>query len=270
MRLPVRIDREGTWTQDINLHRPDEIPEGFCGVPGGPFESGGPWAGGGKMEPGTTEDLFVARFPTTCADYLAFLNDLCARGDSEKARRSQPRDGDKRWWIEEGGRFRLPVRVEDPKMEWDPRWPVFSINWSDAVAFCDWKSRNAGRIFRLMHEEEYEKATRGVDGRVYSYGDEYDGSYAHTNNSLPGRISPAPVDSFPADESPYGIRGLSGGIESWCANAPEVRYQDWRCFRGGAWSNTSGNARAAVRHAIPLANLYWHLGVRLALAPRTS
>ncbi|KAF0245717.1 MAG: hypothetical protein FD180_1381 [Planctomycetota bacterium] len=267
VRLPVRIDRDGAWTQQVNLYRPDEIPSGFCQVPGGPFVFGGPWAGGVEAEMNTTEDFFVARFATTCAEYLEFLNDLSVQGHADEARKRQPREGDKKWWIEEGGRFRLPTAAEDPKMAWDPRWPVFSINWFDAVAYCAWKSNGDGRIYGLMHEEEYEKAARGVDGRVFSFGDEYDGSYSHTNNSIPEKISPMPVESFPADESPCGIRGLSGGVETWCSNAAEVPFRDWRCLRGGAWSYTSYDSRAGTRRGDQPTNVLSIIGLRLAIRP---
>ena len=266
--LPVRIDRGGVWTQDINLFRADEIPEGFCHVTGGPFVFGGKWAGGDEAERKTTEDVFIARFATTCAEYLEFLNALWADGNPDVARRRQPREGIQNWWIEEGGRFRLPTASEDPKMSWDPRWPVFSITWFDAVAYCAWRSKREGRTYRLMHEEEYEKAARGVDGRIYPYGDDFDGIYSHTSTAIPEKLSPMPVDSFPADESPFGVRGLSGGVEAWCFGTLEVPYREWRCLRGGAWSSTSARARPGARRGGLPTYLNMHNGFRLAAAPK--
>ncbi|MCE9581572.1 MAG: protein kinase, partial [Planctomycetes bacterium] len=209
VRLPVLIERSATWEQDVNLYRPEEIPAGFCVVPGGPFTFGG-----------------------------------------TEARKRQPRHSDRKWWIEQDGRFALPPTGSDPSMEWDPRWPVMSIDWFDAKAYCSWKSKLSGVRHELMHEQEYEKACRGVDGRMFSYGDIYEGPYSHTSVSLPGKMTPLPVGSFPVDESPYGIRDLSGGMETWCSNAPEAPFRTWRCQRGGAWGSTSTNARSAYRHGI--------------------
>ncbi|NUN49035.1 MAG: SUMF1/EgtB/PvdO family nonheme iron enzyme [Candidatus Brocadiae bacterium] len=267
VRLPVPMVRSTLWSQEVNLYQPREIPEGFCFVPAGPFTFGGGWAGGDPVARRTTEDLFVSRFPVTCAEYLEYLNDLCATGNVEEARKRQPRHADRRWWIERDGRFELPAPGSDPELAWDPRWPVMSITWFDAKEFGCWMSRRTGRRFEMLHEQEYEKTCRGVDGRTHSYGNTYDGTYSHTSVSLEGRMSPLPVGSFPADESPFGVRDLSGGIETWCANAPEVPYRNWRCLRGGAWGSSSPLARAGYRHGTVPTHLFWRYGVRMVVRP---
>ncbi|MFT4625083.1 MAG: sulfatase activating formylglycine-generating enzyme [Myxococcota bacterium] len=118
-----------------------------------------------------------------------------------------------------------------------------------------------------------------MDGRPFPWGWEHDPSWACTAESHGGAPAPHPVTAFPPDESPYGVRGLTGGIRDWCFNAfepagPAVVDQRAvvagpadgsgpRITRGGAWSLPDWVGRICCRgfHApIRLPDL----GMRLA------
>ncbi len=112
-----------------------------------------------------------------------------------------------------------------------------------------------GSAWRLPDELEREKAARGADGRLTPWGNHLDATFACVLESHHGPPAPPDVDTYPADESPYGIRGLAGNVRDWCVNrwsidGPRVedgRLQldpkppeddDCRIIRGGAWGGT--------------------------------
>lgn len=98
----------------------------------------------------------------------------------------------------------------------DSSLPVFT-SWQGANAFCH--SVNG----RLPTEHEWEKAARGVDGRLYPWGDEWDprrGNFYGEHNPFFESEKPyaghsTPVDAFPEGVSPYGIWDMAGNAFDW-------------------------------------------------------
>lgn len=75
---------------------------------------------------------------------------------------------------------------------------------------------------RLPSDLEWELAVRGVDGRVYPWGNQFDDHRANVPG-LPQKGDPSPslkaVDAYPSGVSPYGLIDTVGNAGDWVTNA---------------------------------------------------
>jgi formylglycine-generating enzyme required for sulfatase activity/tRNA A-37 threonylcarbamoyl transferase component Bud32 len=284
-RMHVRLRRDEAWPGRWLRHHEREpirlAPSGALGpedrfVPAGPA-----WVGGDRlaMEALEGRDVwfpgFVARRdPVTYLEYVAFLEDLVARGHTEEALRHAPRQAAglsmegrdlPMVHLRDDGRFELGE--QRPGHRIDPAWPVAMVDWFSASAYAAWLAERTGRPWRLPTELEFEKMARGADGRAFPWGNAAEPAFSvilGSQEGIPGRRR---VDEVPAtDVSPYGVRGCAGNVRTWCANLwraqgpqlldgvaePNVastEEEGLRCARGGAWSTTVLYARVANRFA---------------------
>jgi formylglycine-generating enzyme required for sulfatase activity len=141
--------------------------------------------------------------------------------------------------------------------------PVVYVNWQDAQAYCQWRSKQASAAIRLPTEAEWEKAARGADGRRYPWGDEFDAKKCNSSES--GYRDTTPVGRYsPAGDSPYGLADAAGNVWEWTASLYEPYPYDAgdgredpkadgrRVLRGGSWSSDRRDTRSAYRlHSDP-------------------
>ena len=276
-RYPVFISRGRHWDPGdtvVPLFDDATIGDGCVYVPPGPFVSGGdpdaqdspprsePWVDG----------FFLSVLPVTMAQYGSFL-DALARTDPEEAWSRVPRqesgpDGNAGQYWERpaaGEPYSAPVVDRDGDL-WDQRWAVMGVSWQDAQAYCGWRSQQDGLAWELPTEQWWEKAARGVDGRLFPWGDGFDPTLCRMRESLPDRPRPEPVGTSLPDISPYGVRGLAGGMRDWCGDSTYGGDSSRRPTRGGSWASYARYCHSAYRLGFEPWFVISSVGVRLARA----
>ena len=272
-RYPVLIGREAHWDGEapggggeIALPRAD-VGGDLCFIPPGWFLYGGdPEAALGlPLRRLWTDAYAITRHPVTHREYVVFLEDLQRRGLTEYALGRVPRSSEAGplYLLNGPGQTTFPHRP--PIGPWGLDHPVTHVTWHDATAYADWLSKTTGQRWRLPSEVEWEKAARGTDGRSFPWGETFDPSWACSAGSHADGEHPCSISEFALDESPFGVRGLSGNVRDWClddwsdvappTNRPGLRRADegmtgYAVIRGGSFRGPEIGNRLASRFRI--------------------
>jgi formylglycine-generating enzyme required for sulfatase activity len=186
---------------------PKEPNLGFIFIPAGKFIMGS--NGDNEHEKPKHEielpyDYWLAKYPVTVAQYHAFV-------EASGYKTTHPNSL--------GGVFTRPV---------------VNVTWHDALSYCDWLSKQLSAFSNqlsavdnpfwqgiasgslrvtLPSEAEWEKASRGTDGRAYPWGEKVDPSLANYDETGIGGASV--VGAFPGGVSHYGLLDMSGNVWEW-------------------------------------------------------
>ena len=222
----------------------------------------GPFIYGAEDESNLTlatidQPFWLDRYPVTNAEYCAFLN-ATAKGTAKwlDLLRSRPASGVQEWLDLNDDACRITQRGDayQVKEDWHQH-PVTQVSWFGATAYAEW----AGKI--LPHEQQWEKAARGIDARPYPFG-RWDESRCNTREAGPGQTTPYTAYEGRGD-SPYGCLDMAGNVWEWMENwyGKDEKAKGWR---GGAWYFTHAVARSAYRYRYLPGYRNFYFGFRCA------
>jgi hypothetical protein len=149
-----------------------------------------------------------------------------------------------------------------PRYSFDNDQPVIGINYYEATIFSLWMG------LRLPTEQEWEKAARGTDGRIYPWGDPmgYEKGFANTCDFMACKTNPV-MDLEPG-MSPYGCYDMAGNVWEWCMQKNASKHTTQRIVRGGSWMNYLVHAKCIFRNSFDPSERHLAVGLRCVEAPR--
>ncbi len=200
-----------------------------------------------------------------------------------------------RWWDWEMEKRSSDRHAVKPWL-WDqpgynhPAQPVVGICWYEAQAYVYWINdilHRSGRLSEDWHvmlpsEAQWENAARGVDGRLYPWGNWW--SMDRCNSQESRVLAPSPVMMYPHGASPYGVLDMAGNVWEWCGDWYDPKEYERRqgaevldptgpqtgkarVARGGSWNDGRDNARCAYRNWVVPDLFDDDLGFRVVCAP---
>jgi iron(II)-dependent oxidoreductase len=227
------------------------------------------------------DSFIIDRFPVTNRRFMRFID---AGGYATRE-----------FWSDGGWEWRTSVDDDAPQGwnrsasgDWsqtvfgrirnlDPTEPVIHVSFWEAEAFASFEGG------RLPTEMEWEKAASWSKGatrtRSYPWGDAAI-TRAHANIGQSG-WGPAPVGSYPAGASAYGVEQLLGDVYEWTSSEfeaypgystfpypeySEVFFDDenFRVLRGASWATAPSVARNTFRNWDYRQRRQIFAGIRLA------
>ena len=189
------------------------------------------------------DDYLIDKYPVTNQQYAKFLN---AMGDLDV----HPTP----WCHPDEPREKTHIPQFWYRDEWtQDNYPVVGVDWWDAYAYTKWAAKD------LPTEAEWEKAARGLDERIYPWGNNLPTvelcncnlRYSHTTA----------VDKFKGGRSYYGCYDMAGNVWEWCFDWFDGHYYEisprsnprgpsigrFRVARGGSWINDLYKVRTTIR-----------------------
>jgi sulfatase modifying factor 1 len=225
----------------------------------------------------TVSDFYLAKYELTIAEFKAFVDATGYKTDADKEGSSYVYTND--WKEQKGVNWKYDTRGNlRPSNEYNH--PVVHVSWNDAVAYCEWLSKETGLKYRLPTEAEWEYAAGGgSNGRTQWSGTSNESTlirYANYSGNQDGYANTAPVGSLQANF--LNLYDMTGNVLEWCSDWYGSNYYysspsknptgpasgSYRVQRGGAWHYNPESCRVADRFFVSSSYRSLNAGFRLA------
>ena len=266
-------------------------PANFVLVRGGEFTMGSPEPEFGRSTDETqhqvkVSDFYMDKYAVTVAEFRRFVEATGYRTDAEKNGcsviifRGKIIPGDGKKWRHGVSESRRPLSEQNH--------PVLHVSWNDAVAYCEWLSKQTGKKFRLPMEAEWEYACRAGTTTPFNTGENLttdQANYDGDNNNPKGayRQNTLAVNRF--EPNAWGLYNMHGNVWEWCSDWYSGTYYNdckakgvvenpsgpvtglSRVTRGGSWIDRAEDCRSANRFDFPPVTRGFFMGFRLVFVP---
>jgi formylglycine-generating enzyme required for sulfatase activity len=158
--------------------------------------------------------FYIDRYPVTNAEFKKFLDSTHYHPKDDLNFLRDWKDGS------------YPAGWENKPVTW--------VSQEDARAYASW----AGK--RLPHEWEWQYAAQGTDGRLYPWGNEWDGGAVPVPDKSRAMRGPDPVDAHPKGASPFGVMDMVGNVWQWTEEFVDEHTRGG-ILRGGSYYQPQGS-----------------------------
>lgn len=160
-------------------------------------------------------------------------------------------------------------------------YPISNVNIPEITEFLVWCGK------RLPTEQEWTRAARGDDARVWPWGDKWNTKACQSGLTLPQRA--VEVGAYPGGASPYGVLDMAGNVFEW-VDSPYTAFDGFKplpfgkgrqaltltpefnstinIIKGGGFFSTRQFTRVDTRLSLPPRDSDASLGFRAARSLR--
>ena len=205
-------------SETVRKKEEPKIPSQMVYIPAGDFIIG--WDKENRPVQISTGAFYVDKYEVTNENYKKFID---ATGH-----RPPKHPGKSKYDIWQGNDYPADLA----------KHPVVNVSWEDAAAYARWSGK------RLPSEIEWEKAARGIDGRLYPWGNKFEEN--RCNAGAFGRKGTSPAGSYSNGISPYGCFDMAGNVWEWSSTLYDTKHK-WHLARGGSWADGEGEITTVAR-----------------------